>query len=91
MSFALLESDCGAERGNDFAVLIWEHGSQVELELASRNVPDDGRRMRAQPRSQFLWPEFVVRNVERRGLHYRARQRTTSDLSAAFAYRRLKR
>jgi len=38
MSFALLESDCGAERRNDFAVLIWEHGSQVELELASHNV-----------------------------------------------------
>src|ERR1039458_3843043 len=91
MSFAVLASDCGAERGDDFCVLIREHGSQVELELASFNVPDNWRRMRTQPCSQFLRSKSVVSYVERCGLHNRARQRAASDLSTAFAHRRFKR
>src|SRR5579864_9113886 len=84
-SFALLASDCRAERRYNFSVLICEHGSQVELEPAAFNVPNNRWSMRPQPCSQILRSEFVVRYFERRRLHARARQRTSSNLSAAFA------
>ena len=93
MSFALLVSHRGAERRDNFIVLAWEHASQVELELASFNVPDNRRRMRTQPCGQFLRPEFAVsyfwsvvdwQQIERG-------KRATANLSAASPYRRPKR
>ena len=89
--FRLARVICSAERRDNFIVLVCENGSQVELELASFNIPDNGRRMRTQPCSQFLRLEFVVSYFERRGLHDRTRQRAAADLGAASAYCRLKR
>jgi hypothetical protein len=50
MKPAPLESTRGAERCDDFSVLIRKYGSQVEFELALFNEPDDWRHMRTQPR-----------------------------------------
>src|SRR5947209_19468683 len=95
MIFASPASDCGAkygvERGDDFSVLVREHGSQVDLEQASLNIPNNGRRVRTQACSQFLWPKRVMSNIERRGLNNRARQRAAADLSATHSYRCLQR
>jgi hypothetical protein len=50
VKFGFLALVSGAKRRYDFCVLICEHSSQVELELALLNVPDNGRRVRTQPR-----------------------------------------
>src|SRR5579872_133264 len=81
----LFASDHGFERSNNFRLLVREHGSQVELKLASFNVPDNGRRVRTQPCGQFLRLESNVSYVERRGLHRRTRQRAATDLGASSA------
>src|SRR5579863_4226965 len=85
------ESGCGSERRDDFSVLIRKYGSQVKLELAPFNEPDDGRHMRSQPRRQFLRLERLVTYVERRGPYNRAGQRAAADLGTAFAYLNVKR
>jgi hypothetical protein len=60
MKHGPFKSDRGAERCDDFSVLIRKYGSQVEFEFASFNEPDDWRHMRTQPRRQFLRLESIV-------------------------------